>query len=126
MNLQSSTPVVFVYVTDRERAVAFYRDTLGFTQGRANAHGDYLDMGKALIHVMAMPDHKASPHPVVGWDVPDIAATAAALKERGVAMTVYEGFGQDEMGIWTAPDGFPKLAWFADPDGNFLQLSQSA
>ena len=39
-------------------------------------------------------------------------------------MTVYEGMGQDALGVWSSPDGATKLAWFPDPDGNVLMLSQ--
>ena len=72
-----------------------------------------------------MPDHKAHPHPVLGWNVDDIAAAAEALRDRGVEFTIYEGMGQDALGIWTAPDGKTKVAFFADPDGNVLTLSQA-
>jgi hypothetical protein len=65
-----------------------------------------------------------SAHTVLGWTVPDIAAAVALLKERGVAMNVYEGFGQDELGIWQAPDRSAKIVWFNDPEGNVLSLKQ--
>jgi len=35
----------------------------------------------------------------------------------------FDGFGQDELGIWTAPRG-DKVAWFKDPDGNTLSVSE--
>jgi hypothetical protein len=41
-----------------------------------------------------------------------------------VVFTVYEGMGQDGLGIWTSPDGKGKVAWFNDPDGNVLSLTQ--
>jgi hypothetical protein len=75
--------------------------------------------------VTVLPDFTAHSHPVLGWNVPDIVAAARLLRERGVALTIYEGFGQDELGIWTAPDGQAKVAWFADPDGNVLSISQA-
>ena len=53
-----------------------------------------------------------------------IAAVVQTLRDRGVTLTIYEGMGQDELGIWTAPDGKAKVAWFADPDGNVLSLSE--
>jgi catechol 2,3-dioxygenase-like lactoylglutathione lyase family enzyme len=61
---------------------------------------------------------------VLGWEVPDIEAAVASLTANGVAMNIYEGFGQDESGIWTAPDGSGKVAFFNDPDGNGLSLVQ--
>ena len=125
MNLaQTSTPVTYVYVTDRVRAVGFYTETLGFSVRNSGGHGDTLDMGRSLLHLTPMADHKPGPHPVVGWEVPDVVAVVEALKASGVAMTVYEGMGQDALGVWSSPDGATKLAWFPDPDGNVLMLSQ--
>ena len=121
---QAGTPVAFLYVGDRERALGFYRDTLGLALRSADAFGDFIDLGGGLLRMTVMPDHKAHPHPVLGWNVADIGAAAAALRERGVTFTVFEGMGQDPQGIWTAPDGASKVAFFADPDGNVLTLSQ--
>jgi catechol 2,3-dioxygenase-like lactoylglutathione lyase family enzyme len=125
MSLQQSTPVAFLYVSDRDRALRYYCDTLGFTLRSADEHGDFIDMGHALARMTVMPDHQASQHPVLGWNVSDISASARALRERGVDFTIYEGMGQDELGIWTSPDGNSKVAFFADPDGNVLSLSQA-
>ncbi len=35
----------------------------------------------------------------------------------------YPWFEQSEHGVWTAPSG-DRVAWFADPDGNVLSLTQ--
>ncbi len=122
---QSGTPVAFLYVGDRERALDFYRDTLGLELRGADDFGDFIDLGGALLRMTVIPDHKANPHPVLGWNVADIAAAAAALRDRGIAFTIHDGMGQDSLGIWTAPDGKTKVAFFADPDGNVLTLSQA-
>jgi predicted enzyme related to lactoylglutathione lyase len=124
MQSLSGAPVAFVYVADRERAMTFYRDTLGLALRGVDGFGDFLDFGGGLLRMTVMPGHQPSPHPVLGWSVADIAATAMALRDRGVVFTIHEGFGQDELGIWTAPDGASKVAFFADPDGNVLTLSQ--
>lgn len=123
-HLQSGTPVAYVNVGDRARALAFYRDTLGLALLGSDGFGDFIDMGAGLLRVTAMPDHKAHPHPVFGWNVGDIEAAVTALGDAGVEFAIYEGFGQDELGIWTSPDGGMKLAFFTDPDGNVLTLSQ--
>lgn len=120
----SNTPVAFVYVTDRERALAFYRDVLGCTPLSADNYGDTLDLGGGRLRTVVMPDHKPSEHPVLGWAVDDVDATVDALAARGVTFQVYEGMGQDARGVWTSPDGATKLAFFNDPDGNALSLSQ--
>lgn len=122
---QSGTPVAFLYVGDRERALGFYRDTLGLALRGSDAFGDFIGLGGALLRMTVMPDHKPLPHPMLGWNVDDIAAAVEALRGRGVAFTIHEGMGQDALGIWTAPDGKAKVAFFADPDGNVLTLSQA-
>ncbi len=126
MNLQqSATPVAFLYVSDRERALGFYRDTLGLALRSADAFGDFIELGGALLRMTVMPDHQAHPHPVLGWNVEDIRATVEALRDLGIAFTIHEGLGQDALGIWTAPDGNTRIAFFADPDGNVLTLSET-
>jgi len=42
---------------------------------------------------------------------------------NGVKFERYEFVKQDELGIWTAPGG-TRVAWFLDPDGNNLSVSQ--
>jgi catechol 2,3-dioxygenase-like lactoylglutathione lyase family enzyme len=121
----SDTPVTFINVTDRERAMVFYRETLGLPLRSSDDFGDFLDLKGALLRMTVIPDHKAHGHPVLGWNVGDIGAAVEALRDRGVVFTIYEGMGQDELGIWTSPDGQAKVAFFADPDGNALSLSQA-
>ena len=64
-----------------------------------------------------------APYTVLGWHVDDAAATAKALQQAGVKFERYPGMQQDELGIWNAPSG-AKVAWFKDPDGNTLSISQ--
>jgi catechol 2,3-dioxygenase-like lactoylglutathione lyase family enzyme len=123
-HLLSGPPVAFVYVADRDRALAFYRDTLGLALHSSDGYGDYLELGAALLRLTVIPDHKAHEHPVVGWNVTDIVATVEGLGARGVVFSIYDGMGQDALGIWTSPDGSSKIAFFADPDGNALMLTQ--
>jgi hypothetical protein len=61
---------------------------------------------------------------VMGWEVDDVAATVDGLVARGVQFERYSGMDQDERGIWKAPSG-ARVAWFKDPDGNVLSVTQS-
>jgi predicted enzyme related to lactoylglutathione lyase len=125
LNLHGAAkPVAFVYVGDRERALGFYRDQLGLPVQSSDPYGDYLEMPGSLLRLMVMADQKPHAHPVLGFDVPDIASVVQALNGRGVAFEIYEGMGQDDLGVATMPDG-GKLAFFKDPDGNALMLSQT-
>jgi catechol 2,3-dioxygenase-like lactoylglutathione lyase family enzyme len=122
---QSGTPVAYLTVRDRERALGFYQGVLGLALRSSDPFGDFIDLGGlGLLRMTVMKDHQPSPHPVLGWNVADIAAAALALRDRGVAFTIYEGMGQDALGVWTSPDGSTKVAFFADPDGNVLSLSE--
>ena len=123
---QTTTAVAFLFVGDRARALAFYRDTLGATVRSEDQYGDFLEIGGALLRMTVMSDYQARPDPALGWAVDDVSAAVRLLRARGVAFTVYEGMGQDDLGVWTSPDGASKLAWFPDPDGNVLMLSQTA
>ena len=120
----SGKPITFIYVADRARTLRFYGEVLGFTQHSADAYGDLIDLGAALLRMTVIPGHQAHAHPVLGWSVDDLAAEAKALRERGVTFAIYEGMGQDDLGIWSSPDGQRKLAFFPDPDGNVICLSQ--
>ena len=52
-----------------------------------------------------------------------LAATIDELVSRGVQLARFEGMEQDHRGVWTTPNG-DRVAWFTDPDGNVLSLTQ--
>ena len=71
-----------------------------------------------------MQEVKPQPFTILGWQVSDIVATVKRLQAAGVTFEHYGGFmQQDELGIWNAPGG-TRVAWFKDPDGNTLSVSQ--
>jgi catechol 2,3-dioxygenase-like lactoylglutathione lyase family enzyme len=117
-------PVVFHNVGDRPKAAAFFRDVLGFRLVSDDPFGAVFDMNGTPMRVTEIKGHTPTGHTVLGWNVPDIAAAIRTLTSRGVVMKVYAGFGQDALGIWTAPGGGAKVAWFTDPDGNVLSLTE--
>ena len=80
--------------------------------------------GGAQLRLTDLPGHQAMGHTVLGWAVSDIGAAVAELRGKGVTFKVYDGFGQDVDGIWSPPGGRTKVAWFCDPDGNVLSLTQ--
>jgi catechol 2,3-dioxygenase-like lactoylglutathione lyase family enzyme len=114
----------FITIVDVARAKEFYRDTLGLRLVseeppfalvfEANGIMLRLGMGKELPPV---------PGTVLGWQVPDVAAVVKELEPAGVRFERYEFLQQDELGIWTTPTG-ARVAWFKDPDGNTLSISE--
>lgn len=124
MSLAGSKPVTFVITRDRRVAEAFYGDTLGLTRLAGDDFAAVYDLAGVPLRLTEVPDHTPQPHPVLGWQVTDIVATVQALTGKGVSFNIYDGMGQDALGIWTAPDGSAKVAFFNDPDGNGLSLTQ--
>lgn len=122
--LASAPPVIFVITRDQAASAAFYGGTLGLRLGRQDDFATVYDLAGTILRVTEVAGFAAGAHPVLGWSVPDITATCAELRDKGVAFIIYPGFGQDDLGIWTAPDGVARVAWFADPDGNVLSLTQ--
>ncbi len=124
-DLAHANPLSFVLTADRDRAKAFYAGSLGLPILSEDDFAVTFGLaGEATMRLTLLPDHKALDSTVLGWSVPDIAEAVLALKAKGVTFKVYEGFGQDENAIWTSPAGGAKVAWFGDPDGNVLSLTQ--
>ena len=125
MPLADSPPVAMIVTSDRKVSEPFYAETLGLRRLPGDDFAAVFALAGGTLRLTEVPGHSASPHPVLGWQVGDIAATVDALAAKGVRMTVYEGMGQDGRGIWTSPDGTAKVAFFNDPDGNGLSLTQA-
>jgi catechol 2,3-dioxygenase-like lactoylglutathione lyase family enzyme len=115
--------VAFAYTRDAGRAKAFYGKTLGLTHKSEDKFASVYDLNGGELRIVTIPDHKPHAHPIFGWEVPDVVATVKALRASGLNMNVYEGMGQDELGIWTSPDGKTQIAFFNDPDGNGLSIA---
>ena len=121
--LESSDLVAFVAATDLRRARAFYEQTLGLPVLEQDGFACVLDAHGTTLRVTAVPEVARGGYTVLGWHVADIAAAVLELTGRGVTFLRYDGLDQDEQGVWTSPSG-AQVAWFADPDGNTLSLTQ--
>ena len=115
--------MAFVGVSDAGRARAFYRDTLGLTLLSEDGFALAFDVGGVMLRVTLVREVCPQSYTVLGWQVKDAGQTARKLSAAGVLLERYPGMQQDEAGIWTAPGG-AKIAWFKDPDGNLLSISQ--
>ena len=110
-------------VRDLARARAFYEDALGLRCVSEEPEAlMFAGPGGALRLNLIREDFSPHPFSVMSWRVPDIAAAIEGLRERGVEFVRYPCFEQDELGVWTAPGGAAKVAWFLDPDKNGLSL----
>lgn len=121
----NAQPVIFVLTANRAKAVPFYRDVLGLRLMGEDSHAATFDLGnRTPLRLTDVEGHRGNGHTVVGWHIPDIRAAIAGLRDKGAEFQIFEGFGQDADGVWASPDGGAKVAWFADPDGNGLSLTQ--
>jgi catechol 2,3-dioxygenase-like lactoylglutathione lyase family enzyme len=125
--LACAIPMGFLAVGDFVRARAFYEGVLGLEFVSQDDVTLVLRSGPIFVRLAVPPDRVAAPHTVFGWCVADIDAVVAALSDKGVTFEHYAHFGDSQRpdGVWSAPSG-DKVAWFKDPDGNLLSLSQHA
>jgi len=120
-----NTPIVaFIPTLDFDKARAFYVDILGLRFVANDGFALVLDANGTMIRVAKVqPDFKPAIFTILGWEVTEIEKVVAAMTEKGVVFERYGFFEQDALGIWSAPGG-AKVAWFKDPDGNTLSVSQ--
>lgn len=121
--LESCDLVAFVGAADLDRARAFYEGVLGLPVTERTDFACVFDSGGTMLRVTAVPAVAQPGYTVLGWRVPDITTVVRELTGRGVTVLHFDGMQQDEDGIWTTPGG-DRVAWFADPDGNTLSLTQ--
>jgi catechol 2,3-dioxygenase-like lactoylglutathione lyase family enzyme len=117
------TPLILICTRDRSRATTFYRDLLGLGFVSEDKFAVVLDVGGIMLRVSPVADFVPHEHSILGFRVDDVAATVKALREKGVVFNIYPHFKQDELGIWTLPGGSTHVAWFKDPDGNVLSIT---
>jgi catechol 2,3-dioxygenase-like lactoylglutathione lyase family enzyme len=113
-----------VTIVDTERAKRFYRDTLGMQLlSEEPPFALVLDANGIMLRLVMGSELAPRAGTVLGWQVDDIATAVRDLERAGVRFERYEYFKQDDLGVWTSPTG-AKIAWFKDPDGNILSLSE--
>jgi predicted enzyme related to lactoylglutathione lyase len=121
--LGSHKIMTFVPTKDHHKARPFYEGVLGLRFISDDQFALALDANGIMVRVSQVPDFKPAPFTILGWEVPDIAKAVSELRERGVSFQRYEGLPQDTLGIWTSPSE-AKIAWFKDPEGNVLSLTE--
>jgi catechol 2,3-dioxygenase-like lactoylglutathione lyase family enzyme len=121
--LDSAKMVGFIPTTDYDKARDFYEAKLGFEFVTLDKFALVMSVGGHMIRIVKIPNFTPLQGTILGWQVEDIQSAAMWLRDCGVPPEKYP-FAQDQnLGIWTTPDG-SKVAWFKDPDGNILSISQ--
>jgi catechol 2,3-dioxygenase-like lactoylglutathione lyase family enzyme len=121
--LETSAPMAFIATAMPDRARAFYADTLGLPLTVDDDFSLVFDLNGVPLRVQKVRELQPQPFTALGWQVADVAATVGALRTRGVTFERYPFLQQDAQEIWDAPGG-ARIAWFKDPDGNLLSLTE--
>jgi catechol 2,3-dioxygenase-like lactoylglutathione lyase family enzyme len=121
--LSSQKLMAFVATRDPARAKEFYANVLGLRFLSDDGFALVFDANGTTIRIATVRELSPVPYTVLGWEVDDIENAVKELVAAGVTFERYGIFPQDELGIWSAPGG-ARVAWFKDPDGNTLSLSQ--
>lgn len=120
--LGSTNIVAFVPTKDAEKARAFYEGVLGLRFVKDDGFALVFDANGIMVRI-ARAQFTPAQFTILGWQVKGIEKVVAGLQQKGVHFERFGFFEQDELGIWSAPTG-DKVAWFKDPDGNVLSVSQ--
>jgi catechol 2,3-dioxygenase-like lactoylglutathione lyase family enzyme len=122
--LSSQKIIAFISTTQPEKARHFYGEVLGLTLTSEDPFAIVFDANGTMLRVGKMKEFTPQQFTVLGWETRNIDTTVAELENKGIKFERYSLPGQNERGIWTAPGGSAKVAWFKDPDGNVLSISQ--
>lgn len=121
--LGTTNIVAFVPTRDAEKARTFYEGVLGLRFVNDDGFALVFDANGIMIRVARVPQLIPAQFTILGWQVSQIENVVRDLQKKGVHFEIFGFFKQDELGIWTAPTG-DKVAWFKDPDGNILSVSE--
>jgi catechol 2,3-dioxygenase-like lactoylglutathione lyase family enzyme len=118
--------VAFVPSKDPTKAREFYEGTLGLRFVSEDLFAVVFDANGVMVriaNVSSVKDFKPAPFTILGWLVEDIAKAVNALNKKGVQFERFAWMEQDRLGVWSSPSG-AKIAWFKDPEGNVLSVTQ--
>lgn len=115
--------IAFVPTADSAKARGFYEGLLGLRFVSDDGFALVFSANGIMIRVVKAQQFTPVQYTILGWQVKEIEKVVAGLQERGVQFERYGFFKQDDLGIWTTPSG-DKVAWFKDPDGNTLSVSE--
>ena len=121
--LATSELIAFASTTDLARARTFYEDTLGLLVVDENDYACVFNAHGTMLRVTAVAEVAHPGYTVLGWRVSAIRETVGHLESSGVVFARYDGMAQDAQGVWTSSNG-DRIAWFTDPDGNVLSLTE--
>lgn len=118
-------PILFLATANPERARDFYERVLGLKFVADEWPALVFRAGDRMLRIQKVEHVLVAPYTALGWEVADIRQTVRDLLAAGVAFNRYPDMNQDADGVWRSPGG-ALVAWFQDPDGHVLSLTQFA
>jgi catechol 2,3-dioxygenase-like lactoylglutathione lyase family enzyme len=115
--------MAFIATRDGARARRFYEEILGLKVISDDDYAIAVDANGTMLRIQKVGEFTPHPFTALVWEVADVGPTVDELRERGIQFEGFPGMGQDARGIWRSPSG-AQVAWFKDPDGNTLSLTQ--
>jgi catechol 2,3-dioxygenase-like lactoylglutathione lyase family enzyme len=122
--LSTSPIIAFIPTRDARRARTFYEETLGLRFVSDDGFALVFDANGTMLRIVCAGNFTPFQFTLLGWQVPDIDAAVADLTARGVQFHRYDFLKQASNGVWSPPGNAARVAWFRDPDGNTLSISQ--
>ena len=125
--LGSADLIAFVPTRDPAKARTFDEKTLGLKFVSEDPFALVFDANGVTIriaNVSSVSDFKPASFTILGWQVPNAQKAVDALTRKGVKFENFAGMKQDRSGIWDSPSG-ARIAWFKDPDGNTLSITEA-
>ena len=121
--LASANVMTFVAAKDAAASRDFYENVLGLTVESEDDWAIVFNLGGTMLRMQKNVDFTPQQFTVLGWHVDDIAAAMAELRGKGVKFEQYPWMPPESDGVMEFPGG-AKVAWFLDPSGNNLSLTQ--
>jgi catechol 2,3-dioxygenase-like lactoylglutathione lyase family enzyme len=121
--IRSAHIVAFAATTDSSKARAFYAGVLGLRCVSEDPFALVFDANGVQLRIQKVTSLTPQPHTQLGWTVASINDAVRELTSRGAVFERFPHFQQDQKGIWNSPSG-AKVAWFKDPDGNLISLTE--
>ncbi len=114
---------------DLQRAVKFYEETLGLRITRREeepSRGAVVQAGGGTSFYLYERSSTKADHTVAGFVVDDVDAVVDGLKKRGVVFEDYDSPDlktTNNIAVFRTSSGQAKAAWFKDPEGNILDVT---
>ena len=120
--MQDAKLMAFVAIRDEKQATDFYSGILGLKKVSSDSFAVVFDAGGVTLRAALVKEVAEAKYTVLGWQVTGIENVVRELAAKGIVFERYGFIKQDDLGIWDA--GTDKVAWFKDPFGNLLSVSE--